>query len=357
MPSAEINLNWNETTVEQFAMYKIERMRTNDTLWTPIVDLSDPFQLSYTDTIFDDENLIYRIGIFDVEDNVLWATESISIPKTKSVLIPNEFRTIQPAFDSELIDDGDTIRVNPGIYIETLSIAGKDVLIKSTDNFLNTTLMPTFTENYALKKRVVSISIGTLDGFSIELGEPAYGAPGGGVAISNIGTVQNCFITQNKSEGYGGGVFITDYGNLYNSIINGDTASIATGLYISSAHGEIINNTIAYNSLAGDDVVINGNCEGLIFRNNIVTNPSWDVNLRFLNQADTLGVMLDYLLLDNYTGFGDDIIIADPGFDDLTYFTLSPVSPCIDAGHPDDKYLDIDGSRNDIGATGGHRAR
>ena len=63
MPSAEINLMWNEITVEQFAMYKIERMRTNDTLWTPIVDISDAFQLSYTDTILDDENLIYRIGI------------------------------------------------------------------------------------------------------------------------------------------------------------------------------------------------------------------------------------------------------------------------------------------------------
>ena len=50
MPSAEINLVWNEITVEQFAMYKIERMRTQDTLWTSIADLSDVFQQNEAST-------------------------------------------------------------------------------------------------------------------------------------------------------------------------------------------------------------------------------------------------------------------------------------------------------------------
>ena len=45
MPSAEVNLTWNEITVENFAMYKLERIRTKDTLWTPVVDLSNAFQL------------------------------------------------------------------------------------------------------------------------------------------------------------------------------------------------------------------------------------------------------------------------------------------------------------------------
>lgn len=350
MPSAEMNLTWNEITVEQFAMYKIERMRIQDTLWTSIVELPDAFQLSYIDTIFDDENLIYRVGIFDLEDNVLWATESISIPKTKVVYVPSEFLTIQPAFESELIDDGDTIIVSPGIYPETLGIAGKNVLIRSVDGFKTTILQPTLAD--PPNKRVVNILSGIIDGFTIELGKPSFGAPGGGVFISQNGTVQNCYITGNESQGIGGGVFLANDGNLYNNIISRNTARLGSGIYITAAHGEIINNTIA-----GDDIVINGDCSGLILRNNIIYDSFPDIDVSFSSQADTSGIIIDYLLLDSDIVIGTDIIIADPRFDNFIDFKLSATSPCIDAGHPDTQYLDRDGSRNDIGAYGGPRSR
>ncbi|MEE9574199.1 MAG: right-handed parallel beta-helix repeat-containing protein [Candidatus Neomarinimicrobiota bacterium] len=346
MPSAEIDLTWNEITVENFKSFKIECLKTNDTKWTPIVNLTDPFQLSYTDTIWDDEDLIYRIGIIDLEDNILWATTAINVPRTTSVLVSEEFATIQPAFNSELTDDGDTIIVNPGIYQETLGIAGKEVLIVSTRGFHSTILQPTFVDSP--HARVVNITSGILQGFTIEHGDPSFGAPGGGIFISQNGTVQNCYVAANKSSGVGGGVFITDDGNLYNNIISRNTASSGSGIYITAAHGEIINNTIA-----GNDIVINGDCSGLILRNNIIYDSFPDIDVSFLSQADTSGIIIDFLLLDSEIGIGSEIIVTDPEFLDYMDFKLSPTSPGIDAGHPGDKYLDRDGSRNDIGAYGG----
>ena len=343
MPSAEINLTWNEITVEQFVMYKIERMRIQDTLWTSIVELSDAFQLSYVDTIWDDDDLIYRVGIIDLDENVLWATTSITIPKTTSVLVPDEFKTIQPAFSHGIIDDGDTILVYPGLYQETLGIAGKNVLIKSIQGFQMTTLWPDSSGG----KQVIFIASGILQGFTIEQGAPSYAKPGGGIYITQNGTVQNCYITRNESQGVGGGVFLVNDGNLYNNIIFQNLGQTGgNGIYISSAHGEIINNTFFNN-----DIVINGNCTGLVLRNNIIYQSQPDIS--YTNSAVQSGIIIDFNLLDENINVGSDYINADPEFLDQIDFKLSPTSPCIDAGHPDGQYLDTDGSRNDIGAYGG----
>ena len=49
---------------------------------------------------------------------------------------------------------------------------------------------------------------------------------------------------------------------------------------------------------------------------------------------------------------GESNIDADPLFADST-FTLQEGSPCIDSGHPDLWYADVDGTTADMGATGG----
>ncbi|HQH71322.1 MAG TPA: right-handed parallel beta-helix repeat-containing protein, partial [bacterium] len=54
---------------------------------------------------------------------------------------------------------------------------------------------------------------------------------------------------------------------------------------------------------------------------------------------------------------GAGALAVDPRFVDALngYFYLLPISPCIDAGDPDPSYNDNDGTRNDMGAYGGHR--
>ena len=357
MPTAQILLSWSEITVENFQLLRIERMTTSDTAWTLIVELKDELLTSYLDTIGNDEDLLYRVGIVNSDNDIVWANGSTTIPRTTSTIVPDEFATIQPAFESDLIDDGDTILVKSGIYIETLYISGKDVLIYSINGYENTILQPTFTENANEAKRVVSISSGILDGFTIELGQPSHAGNGGGAIIAQDAEVINCYISGNESMGLGGGVFITDHGNLYNCIITGDTASVGRGIYLSNAHGKFINNTFAYNSLLGDEVVIAGNCEGLIFRNNIVINPTAEKDIRFVDLNNSTGVTIDYLLLDSPIDFGSNNLIGDPQFIDRVEFRVTPNSIGVDAGHPDEEYRDIDDTRNDIGAYGGPRNR
>jgi hypothetical protein len=346
MPSAEVNLSWNEVTVENFKEYQIERKTITDTTWTEVTKLTDAFRTSYLDTIIDDEDLIYRVGIADIDDNILWAVASISIPKTTSVLVPDEFKTIQPAFVSKLLDDGDIILVDEGTYQENLNLSGKDILIKSKKGFKSTILMPEDKGDSLNIKSVVSISSGRIVGFTIGYGETFFDSKGGGLNVTQNGIVQNCLIIWNESPGLGGGIYLADNGKLYNNIIYQNRAISGSGIYISSAHGEIINNTIIENV-----VMIEGDCTGLLLRNNIIYNSHPDIS--FFDQASQTGVTIDYSLLDTDIEIGSNIIVADPEFIDYVDFKLYPTSPCVDAGHPGDQYLDIDGSRNDMGAYGG----
>ncbi len=342
MPSAEVNLTWNEITVENFTMYKLERMKTKDTLWTSVVDLSEAFQLSYIDTIYDDEDLIYRIGIVDIEDNVRWAMASTNIPKTVSIIVPDELEHIQEAIESELMDDGDEILVKPGEYIERLTINSKNITVRSENGFQETIIRADTSGLF----RVINISIGNLIGFTVT-GGMVEKKSGGGIFLTGTGRIKNCLIIGNMAGYYGGGLYVGHQGAIYNSIISNNIGGKGgNGIFFNTANGEIINNTLVQN-----DIVINGDCTGLIIRNNIIYQSQPDIS--YTNSANQTGIIIDFNLLDENIYVGSDYINEDPEFLDNIDFRLSPTSPCIDAGHDDNQYLDIDGSRNDMGAYGG----
>ena len=339
MPSAVVNLSWNDITVENFKEYIIERKTITDTAWTEVTRLEDAFRISYVDTIVDDDDLIYRVGIADVDDNILWDTASISIPKTTSVLVPDEFNKIQAAFSSDLTDDGDSIIVRHGIYTERLVVAEKNVLIQSESGFKSTII------DGAGALHTVSMSSGTIDGFTIT-GGAAINKSGGGIFLQGSGIVRNCLIEENFSTNFGGGLYILDEGSVYNSIIHNNICPDGSGMCLKDAHGDIINNTIV-----GNDIYISGDCSGLLFRNNIIYESQPDIS--FSDQSVQIDVTIDYSLFDYNMEFDSTNILGNPQFIDNIDFLLDPTSPCVDAGHPDDKYLDTDGTRNDMGAYGG----
>ena len=284
MPSAVVNLSWNDITVENFKEYIIERKTITDTAWTEVTRLEDAFRISYVDTIVDDDDLIYRVGIADVDDNILWDTASISIPKTTSVLVPDEFNKIQAAFSSDLIDDGDSIIVRHGIYTERLVVAEKNILIQSESGFKSTII------DGAGGLHTVSMSSGTIDGFTIT-GGAAINKSGGGIFLQGSGIVRNCLIEENFSTNFGGGLYILDEGSVYNSIIHNNICPDGSGMCLKDAHGDIINNTIV-----GNDIYISGDCSGLLFRNNIIYESQPDIS--FSDQSVQIDVTIDYSLFD-----------------------------------------------------------
>jgi len=114
-------------------------------------------------------------------------------------------------------------------------------------------------------------------------------------------------------------------------------------VYINGTDSRIINNTVVANT-NGITIYEEGGT-GVEILNNIVASnagagiePSvayYDYNDAWANYSDNNpgpnGISLDPMFV--------------PGG-----FTLLEASPCIDAGHPDPIYNDLDGTRNDIGA-------
>lgn len=339
LTNAQIHLSWSEITIDNFLKYKIERKRIKDTIWTSVADISDAFQHNYIDTIWDDDDLIYRVGIEDNDSNIKWAIDTLGIPNTTNIIVPEEIGKIQSAIECNLVDDGDVIIVRPGIYDERIILLGKIITLKSENGFINTIIDGGRGDN------TIVMNGSTIEGFTVTEGAARHKI-GGGIIIQDNGTVRNCLVSNNYAESKGGGIYINGNGSVYNTIIYNNSSSSGAGIFLKNAHGELINNTVINN-----DITIEGDCAGLILRNNIIYNSYPDII--FGNQNDTLGVTIDYSLLDIDINIAEHNIIDDPKISDEVLFILEPSSPCIDAGHPDSRYLDVDGSRNDIGAYGG----
>ena len=139
--SSGVKLTWSEIIVENFSKVTVERRSFADTGWTLRAILSNPLVTTYTDMVNDDADFRYRVTLSDIQGNEKWAEGETTIPKTTSLYIPDDYDSIQAAFQSPVIDDGDSILVSPGTYQGTLAILGKNVLIRASGGHEVTTII------------------------------------------------------------------------------------------------------------------------------------------------------------------------------------------------------------------------
>lgn len=330
-----VHLSWEEITVEGFQSFRIEHKSTVDSAWIVSATLNDPFRRSYTDTLRDDEDVTYRVGIQDRDGNVRWAYADLVVPATRWVRVPEDVDSLQSAFNLPVLDDDDTLWVGPGKYKGGFRFAGKQVHILADGTWDDVIL------DGAQTGRVVTMSAGELAGFRIQFGLTQFSTPGGGVYISGNALVRNCLVTNNQADGVGDGVFLTGEGRLLNCLIldNG-----SEGVAASTAGGDIVNCTLDRNV-----VLIGPGCQHLTFRNNIIVSdvlPFHGIN------AYVDSVQIDYNFLPD-PSLGDHTVSGDPLFMGGGDYHLQPTSPCLHAGHPDPAYNNRDGTRNTLGYTGG----
>jgi hypothetical protein len=129
-------------------------------------------------------------------------------------------------------------------------------------------------------------------------------------------------------------------------------------LYIVGSSGKVVNNTFVLDGVSGgSNVAVSALKDGFTFLNNIIYGSR---NFKVLS-VDTSSVMIDYSRMNPVSISGDSIITADPQFISLESefpdVHLQSTSPCINAGHPDLQYNNVDGTRNTMGAYGGPGAR
>jgi parallel beta-helix repeat protein len=287
---------------------------------------------------------------------------------------PANFTHIQDAINAA--GYGDTIAVKSGYYPENITL--KDGVSIFGQGYEDTWLRGTGTGNVVT---AVDITSAQLDGLAIYhsgtgISDAGVYISGGDVVISNNWIIENIrgiqvvggssSIIRNNLIEYNGDPDngFVDYGICCLSstplISNNLIRYNEVGIYMAwsdSAGARIINNTIVSNEWEGVWCYQEAN---VIIKNNIVVNNNTGIDAIYdaIPQISYNCVWGNtwhdyYYETGGYAAPGIGDISEDPCFVDTTHYYLSKDSPCINAGDPDPVYNDIDGTRNDMGYTGG----
>jgi len=166
--------------------------------------------------------------------------------------------------------------------------------------------------------------------------------------------VRNCTITSNTDlcAGSGGGITVSAGASatLINCIINKNTANRRGGLSISAGASATVINCVIYSNISCDGNSSIFSSGSIAILNSIVWNNTDSPGDEFYTQNATYSDVDGVAILYGTGNISVDPLFADPTAGD---FHLLPGSPCINSGNPADDYIDLDGSRNDIGAYGG----
>ncbi|UCH09510.1 MAG: right-handed parallel beta-helix repeat-containing protein [Fidelibacterota bacterium] len=347
-----ISLAWTEVTVESFDRFTIGRlnMDLNDTAWTVVAILQNPFANSFTDTIDDDATFKYRVRVFSQNNDYRSAESQVSIRPTTHITVPTDYDSIPEALASKIVDDKDSVFVLPGHYLtSSIHFLNKAIHLISTQGAVNTILLARDSENLP----VVMMSAGLLQGFTITGGKAALG---GGVFATGSSVIRQCVIANNEAlrdtrGGLGGGLYIDDSVRVENCLIWMNSAALSGGgIYTdaSSLYSRIINCTIYDNQPSGIHVNNQGNT---VIENSIVWNNTPAGNIVAFGNALVFYTdsSPEWAALDS-TNMSSEPSFTNPQSGD---FHLLPRSVCVDAGNPDQNYNDPDDSLNDMGCFGG----
>lgn len=187
------------------------------------------------------------------------------------------FKTVQEGIIAA--EDGDTVTVASGTYVENITLNGKNITLCSTDP-LNAAIVSNTTLDGGQSGSVVAFS-GTeqetcvLAGFTIRNGNPEYG---GGICggtpqgLYTHATICNNVITGNSAR-RGGGLAFCD-GVVRDNVIAENTSERGGGLIY--CNGVIRGNTISDNAVAGPASAGGGicECEGIVRENVIIANSA-----------------------------------------------------------------------------------
>jgi len=233
------------------------------------------------------------------------------------IWVPDEYEKIQDAILAS--EDGDTIRVKPGIYYEGIRFWGKSIWLES---FLGP-------ETTRIDGR------GWNDGIAIMDGEKSAAIRGFTISGEENGVrvlgdcnaqVQNS-IFKGRANEHGGlmsGIWVTGEAHIYNCVF--DSCDIGVGVGYSAG---VTENSIFIKCLTGY-------YQGAYWNN--WHRHNWNL---FWNNIDDFS--------DRATA-GDNDVFDDPQFLQGSY-RLSLDSPAINQGNPD--IFDRDRTRSDIGLYGG----
>ncbi|MFC1783520.1 right-handed parallel beta-helix repeat-containing protein, partial [Planctomycetota bacterium] len=196
------------------------------------------------------------------------------IPEYGYIWVPYRYSTIQTAIDAA--EEGDTIKVAPGVYIENIDFDGKNIVLTSTKPEDPAVVAGTVIQGDGTWS-VVDFS-GSEDasceitGFTITGGNSVnYG--GGILGNGTTATISQCQVIGNTSAEPGGGIHGCD-GLISRCIISGNSGKHGGGA--AACGGTIVNCLISDNHATNYGGGLN-NCDGDII-NCTITDNSADID-------------------------------------------------------------------------------
>jgi len=182
---------------------------------------------------------------------------------------------------------------------------------------------------------------------------------GGGLDIFNLSApiLSQVIIASNSSYSIGGGIYLLGSKAIFDHVLIYDnTAYIGGGLYI-VVYGDDTNPIFNHVTISNNSVEGPSESGGIFIDGSICTEDSYCpkiINSIIYNNSGQSsvgnGAVITYSNVSGgYEGIGN--INSNPYFNGD--FSLQDSSPCIDAGHPNPIYKDLDLSRADMGFTGG----
>ncbi|MDP8240034.1 MAG: right-handed parallel beta-helix repeat-containing protein [Candidatus Hatepunaea meridiana] len=308
--------------------------------------------------------------------------------------VPDDQETIQAGIDASM--DGDTVLVQPEIYVENINFNGRNIVVGSLfltegdEDFISETII----DGDANDRSVVVFRMGetaTLIGFTIQNGITDYG---GGIYCRGANpTLSHLIVTNNIVERNGGGIYCTGGSDptIDNVVINRNSCGYVGGGF--GCYGEstptltnciIVNN---YSDHCGGG--IHGYDSELTLTNLTVTgNEALHTGGAIYLTADATAHAVDCIFWENIphevylmpgmeggTIIGFSHSVVDGGIEEIDFwqgaeviwgagnidldpefvnperydYSLSEDSPCIDGGNPESQF-DPDGTRADMGA-------
>lgn len=294
--------------------------------------------------------------------------------------VPQDYPTIAAAFTAAV--NGDEILVAPGTYVGPFTFPAKNITLRSSGGAEVTTLQGSGSAGPVLAMQAGTTLNSIVEGFTITGGTGGYGggifiANGGGATVrkniirnntasnegaglfsypSNPITIDNCIFESNSMSGIGRAGACTGLGTtstVRNCVFSNNSSNSGGAIYAIVSQTTTLTNCTFYGNSAPNGSAIDG--DGQVVLQNCIF---WNHQGNPIRSHSGGSAMATFSCIQNGTGqpwFGTGCIAADPLLisPSTGNFKLQQNSPAINAGNPAAAFNDPDGSRNDMGYTGG----
>ena len=300
---------------------------------------------------------------------VLVITTKIS---TAMIIIPRDYDNIQEGVNNA--EDGDTVLVEPGTYVENINYGGRNIvlisrfLLTGDIAYIDSTIIDGNRSGSVVRLDSGESDVAALIGFTIRNGSGSIDAENdisdGGVHLHDATPRLLYLKVIDNTAWYAAGIYYELGADSYTShcLISGNTASIAGGGFDAyQADPTLVNCTITGNeALRGGGIYLYDNCSADLTNCIVWDNHPQEILFSHSGAPNSLVVSFSCINggLDGINTRNNGEVTWDAGnmllnpmFADLENrdYHLLETSPCIDAGDPESE-LDADDTWADMGA-------